>query len=216
MDANAPHLFWLGLSWIAYGAIHSAGASLRCKDWFKARFPAAVPAYRLGYNLLATLLLAGPLWLLVAYPGEALWRFPAPARWIADTVALLAIVGFVASARYYDTDEFIGIKQWRAASTAIEDHAPMSLSWLHRFVRHPWYFFGLAILWTREPNAALLLSNLLVTAYLVVGSRLEENKLIALYGERYREYRRRVPGLVPLPWRFLTRAEAEALLRDER
>jgi hypothetical protein len=45
----------------------------------------------------------------------------------------------------------------------------------------------------------------------VVGSRLEERKLVERFGERYRTYRQRVPGLLPLPWRMLGREEARRL-----
>ena len=41
--------------------------------------------------------------------------------------------------------------------------------------------------------------RIILSAYLVVGSILEERKLLAEIGEPYAEYRRRVPMLVP--WR---------------
>ena len=59
-----------------------------------------------------------------------------------------------------------------------------------------------------------LLSALLVSAYLLAGSQLEERKLLIYHGERYRRYRTRVAGLLPLPWRILTKKEAERLLHD--
>ena len=40
----------------------------------------------------------------------------------------------------------------------------------------------------------------------------EENKLIACYGEQYDKYRRSVPGLFPLPWRHLSKQDAQAIL----
>jgi hypothetical protein len=43
---------------------------------------------------------------------------------------------------------------------------------------------------------------------------LEERKLVALHGDAYREYRRRVPPLVPLPWRRLGSDEAAKLERQ--
>jgi protein-S-isoprenylcysteine O-methyltransferase Ste14 len=38
------------------------------------------------------------------------------------------------------------------------------------------------------------------TAYVVVGTLLEEKKLVAEFGEEYRSYQRRVSMLVPLKW----------------
>jgi protein-S-isoprenylcysteine O-methyltransferase Ste14 len=62
-------------------------------------------------------------------------------------------------------------------------------------------------------DPARLLSAVLISLYLVVGSWLEERKLLVYHGAAYRNYRRLVPGLIPLPWRRLSRKQAEALLR---
>ncbi len=88
----------------------------------------------------------------------------------------------------------------------------MRLSTAHRFVRHPWYFLGLIIIWTREMNTAFLLTAVILTLYLLLGSRLEENKLLARYGDQYRRYQVSVPTLIPRPWRYLSRQQAEEIL----
>ena len=82
---------------------------------------------------------------------------------------------------------------------------------LHRHVRHPWYALSLVLLWTRDMSTALLVSALAITAYFVVGSWLEERKLLARFGPAYGQYMARVPGLVPRPWRRLSREEARQL-----
>jgi len=41
----------------------------------------------------------------------------------------------------------------------------------------------------------------------------EEKKLIAYHGEIYEHYRRKVPGLIPTPWRYLSKSQAKALLK---
>ncbi|MFZ0468502.1 MAG: hypothetical protein WAL92_06235 [Thiogranum sp.] len=206
------HLSLLALSWFIYGATHSLLASARVKARLQRRFADHYPAYRLSYNLLALGLLAPPLWLLISYPGDALWHWPAPLNWLARAISLLAAGGFVWSLRYYDTAEFLGTRQLRTRRTALGEQAPMSLSPLHRWVRHPWYFLGLLILWTQEMNAALLITAITLTVYLVIGSRLEDRKLVACYGKPYRLYRERVPGLVPLPWRHLSKQDADDIL----
>ena len=202
----------LAASWALYGAIHSLLASETVKRRARNAFPNAFRAYRLVYNLLATLLLAGPLWLLYRYPGEPLWRWPDGVGLLMDAAALAALAGFAFSLRMYDNAEFLGLKQLSCPEPAADKAPPMSLSAAHRFVRHPWYFYGLVILWTREMNAALLTSAVVITLYLAIGSRLEERKLVRCYGEAYRLYQRKVPALFPLPWRFLSRAEADAIL----
>jgi len=204
----ASHLILLAISWTVYAAVHSLLASTRVKRAFQRRFPRHYRGYRLTYNLLAGVLLIPPLWLLAGYTGEPLWRWPVPLNWLADLAALLAVAGFGWSLRYYDSGEFLGTRQLASSHLPVQDQAPLTLSPLHRWVRHPWYFLGLVILWTREMNAALLLTAVMLSLYLVIGSRLEDTKLIAIYGDAYRRYRDRVPGLLPVPWRYLSRAEA--------
>jgi protein-S-isoprenylcysteine O-methyltransferase Ste14 len=212
--SSSLHLSLLAMSWVAYGVAHSLLASTVAKRWFEARFPAFYRAYRLGYNLLAVVLLVPPLWLMISYHGEPLWRWPMSVNWLLNGIALLAIAGFLWTARYYDTGEFLGTRQLRGQAATVCDQEPMSLSPLHRWVRHPWYFLGLIVLWTREMDAALLTSTVVLTLYLAIGARLEDSKLINRYGEPYRRYRSRVPGLIPLPWRHLSREDAEDLLRQ--
>ncbi len=202
----------LVLSWAAYAAIHSALAALGVKRWVARRWPGAMPAYRLGFNLLAVLLLIPPLWLTFAWSGPALWRWSGPWAWLADGLALGAVAGFVWSLRYYDTRIFSGTAQWRAGDAGVEEREPLSLSPLHRYVRHPWYALALVILWTRDMDLARLLGTVCVSLYFWLGSLLEERKLLQFHGEAYARYRRRVPGLIPLPGRVLSKAEARDLV----
>jgi protein-S-isoprenylcysteine O-methyltransferase Ste14 len=198
----------IALAWLLYGLLHSLLASLGIKRWVVEHAPRAMPLYRIGFNLLATLLLLPPLWLTLRSGGEPLWHWPA---WIAWPALILALSGFMWSLRWYDSGEFLGLSQWRRQARETRDAGALTLSPLHRHVRHPWYALGLLLLWTRDLNAAWLLTALMVTAYVWVGSRLEEDKLVALYGEAYRRYRRRVPGLVPWPGRSLSPEEAREL-----
>jgi len=198
------------LAWGLYGALHSWLAGTGLKNRVGRSWPGLMPAYRLFFNGLAVVLLVPPLWLTWLYPGEPLWHWPA---WIAWPAAVAAVAGYLWSLRWYDGMDFLGLRQWRnrKAPAGWRDH--LVLSPLHRFVRHPWYSLGLLYLWSRDLNAGWLVAVMAITAYLVVGSRLEERKLVEVFGESYRRYRDKVPALVPLPWRFLRADEAEQLLR---
>lgn len=126
---------------------------------------------------------------------------------------MAAVLAFIQSLKHYDTQEFIGWRQWTLHSRGIEDQEGFQLSPFHRHVRHPWYFFSLILIWTRDMNAAMLLSGVMMTIYFIIGSRLEEEKLLIYHGEIYRTYMKRVPGLLPLPWKSLTAQEATALVQ---
>ena len=203
----------IALAWAAYFALHSWLAANATKAWARRRWPRLMPAYRAVFNLISLITLLPVLWLVYARSGDWLWQWQGPFAWAANGLAILALFAFFVSTRAYDMGEFLGLRQMKLPDGA--DSQRFTLSPFHRFVRHPWYCFGLVLVWTRDMNGPLLVSAVAVTLYLIVGSRLEERKLIAHHGRVYRDYRRKVPGLIPLPWKYLTAAEAEALLRSQ-
>jgi protein-S-isoprenylcysteine O-methyltransferase Ste14 len=206
----------LALCWIAYCALHSALATLVVKRKLAAYWPNLMPYYRLTFNIVALLLLLPILWLTYHAPEPMLWRWQGIATWLANGLALAAIVGFWLSLKSYDMQEFLGLRQLHSHVRKVEDQEHFHLSPFHRFVRHPWYFFGLVLIWTRDMSATTLLSSVFITLYFIVGSRLEEKKLLVYHGDIYRSYMARVPGLIPLPWKFLTKEKAEALLKQDK
>lgn len=212
-ETDWRHIALLALSWLGYFVTHSLLASLWLKKLFAASFPLKMRIYRLGFNAVALVTLLPILWLSFHDPGPALWVWSGPAAWLANGLALAAIGGFVASLKHYDTQEFFGLRQWRSHSRRVEDQEGFHLSPFHRYVRHPWYFFSLVLLWTRDMNSATLLSVLMMTIYFVIGSRLEEKKLQVYHGEIYRRYMKSVPGLIPLPWKMLSADEAARLVK---
>jgi methanethiol S-methyltransferase len=188
----------LAVAWLAYAAIHSISASTACKNYLKWRAPKFVASYRLIYNALALILLAPILWLALRLPG--------PQLWVWSGVAVLALLSFLRYGSGYDLREFLGLSANRAAGPA-----RLVISDWHRFVRHPWYSLGLILIWTRDMTAAGLVSALAITLYFWIGSRFEEAKLCAEFGQRYRDYQSQVGGLLPRPWRILSKAEAQRL-----
>ena len=75
---------------------------------------------------------------------------------------------------------------------------PFSVRGPYRWVRHPFYSFTLVLIWSSpEVTADRLLFNVLFTVWIVIGTRLEEGDLVAIFGEAYRHYQRDVPMLVP-------------------
>jgi protein-S-isoprenylcysteine O-methyltransferase Ste14 len=70
----------------------------------------------------------------------------------------------------------------------------------YRFVRHPLYLAIIVALWScPDVTADRLLLDVLWTAWIVVGTVLEEADLVAEIGDAYRAYRRTVPMLLPWP-----------------
>lgn len=199
----------LALAWLGYGVLHSLLASHALKRWVELHAAAIFPAYRLVYNAVAVLLLVPIAWLVLSHRGPLLWAWTGPAHWLAHALALGAVAALLVSFRYYDGGEFLGSRQWRERGRhQAQRKACLRLSPLHRYVRHPWYSASLVLIWTRDMDAAMLVSAVMVSAYFVVGARLEEAKLIVEFGAAYRHYMTRVAGLLPLPGRTLSAGEA--------
>ncbi len=200
MAPDLPALVCLAAAWTAYFVIHSALAADVTKATLTRAYPRLTRHYRWIYNALAAIALVPVFFLLYRSPGPVIWRWTNGGALAANGLAASALLGMIWTARYYDMKSFLGLKPQNAPPT-------LALSPIHRIVRHPWYFFALVIVWTRDFTLAWLVSAIMITAYLAVGSRLEERKLIAEFGARYVDYRRRVPGLIPLPWKFLRRTD---------
>jgi protein-S-isoprenylcysteine O-methyltransferase Ste14 len=64
-------------------------------------------------------------------------------------------------------------------------------------VRHPLYLGAHMILWGGAVNEFGLATALWGSLFLAVGARHEEKALLALYGEAYATYQRRVPAVIP-------------------
>jgi len=210
---------YLGLlisGFIGYFVLHSCLASLQAKNYVLNRFAGLLAYYRLLFNVVSVLLLLPLVWFMQVQKGPPLWHWTGIGYGIANTIALAAIGVFFWTLRQYDGKEFIGLRQIQEKTTAVHDLENFQLSTPHRFVRHPWYCAALLILWTRDIYVTQLISYGLISLYFILGSRLEERKLIQYHGDVYRTYQKKVPALFPLPWRYLTREEAIQLVEATR
>ena len=184
---------------VAYYALHS----LLAADGVKAKLAGLVPPryYRLCYNGLAAVLLAAIFILYFLVEKTPLWY---PNRVLPYPGGLLALAGIswvVRAMKRYNLEEFMGLEQLRTGQKPI--HNKLVVRGLNGRVRHPLYFGTLLVVvgvLLIFPNDAMFAFALISTIYLILGSRLEEEKLVAQFGEAYRKYQREVPMLVPLKW----------------
>ena len=177
---------------------HSGMIRRSAKERMARRLPAlylpALYSIASGFALLALVLLWQPT-------NHVLFRLHGPVRWLSTFVSLAALAGFVwgvVALRGFDP---FGTHPLRAASLGTPP--PSSVFVVrgpYRYVRHPLYLFMLILIWaTPHLSTDRLLFNLLWTAWVVVGTRLEERDLLTDFGQTYRQYRHSVPMLIPLP-----------------
>ena len=183
----------------AYGALHSLLASLTVKAWIRQRLgPQADRFYRLIYNCLALISILPIPALLVWRPGLVIYRLDSP--WGAMAVVGQLLSAALLSIGFLQTDvwSFLGLRQLRGLPPAPPRFVATGL---YRWVRHPLYTAGLFLIWlTPVMTSSVLALNLVLTLYVLAGSRLEERRLVAEFGADYQDYQRRVPALLPVRW----------------
>jgi protein-S-isoprenylcysteine O-methyltransferase Ste14 len=64
-------------------------------------------------------------------------------------------------------------------------------------VRHPWYLAVFILLWARDLSPTQIIINVILSAYLVIGTLLEERKLVLEFGDKYKEYQRQGIDVYP-------------------
>jgi protein-S-isoprenylcysteine O-methyltransferase Ste14 len=185
----------------AWGILHSLLASPGTKQWIRLRIgPAADRGYRLFYNVVAVLTLLPVLAITVRVPGSTLYQIPSPWVFLTTAIQILALLVIVIALLQTGASSFLGLRQIFAPEGP---GAPkLQVSGSYRWMRHPLYTSGLVLIWLSPVMTTSTLALYLgFTLYIVIGSRYEERQLAAEFGELYLEYRRRVPAIVPRPWR---------------
>jgi methanethiol S-methyltransferase len=182
---------------------HSVMARQGFRRWWTRFVPPSIE--RSTYVLLASLALLLLYWQ---------WRpIPEPVWTVQDPLAanaLIAVFWFgwamlLVSTFLISHFELFGLKQVFARFFQRELPAPeFKAPLLYRVVRHPIYLSFLLAFWaTPTMTAGHLLFALATTGHILIAIQLEERDLIALFGEKYRQYRREVGMLLPWPKRAL-------------
>jgi protein-S-isoprenylcysteine O-methyltransferase Ste14 len=176
---------------------HSGMARQPFKRWLTQYVP--VTMERSTYVLLATLCLILILWQWRPIP-TVVWHIENPT--LALVVLGVSFFGWflvLLSTFLINHFELFGLHQVIVnmfGRRMPEPHFKTPV--LYKVVRHPIYL-GFIIAFWAAPTMTVghLLFAAVTTAYIFVGIWLEERDLIALFGDEYRRYRRRVAMLIP-------------------
>lgn len=175
--------------------------SVMARPAFKRRWTRWVPPVieRSTYVLIASLLLLLLFWQWRTMP-QTVWDVSwAPGRfalWMAFWAGWATVLASTFMINHFD---LFGLRQvylgWRGEPyTGLKFQTLL----LYRVVRHPIMLGFIVAFWaTPTMSAGHLLFAIATTGYILVALRFEEHDLTEAMGDEYRDYRRRVPMLVP-------------------
>lgn len=194
MLINNQHIL-LSTFWILYSVLHSILASGRVKRWAEKRLESSYRYYRFAYTLFAFAALVAVLIYQVSIPSPLLFHRSITVLIIASAFASLGAALIMLNIIKYFI-QLSGVK-WLTSHTVT---ARLERGGLHRYVRHPLYlstFLFIWSLWVVYPYLSLLIANAVITLYTLIALRFEEKKLVAEFGEEYRNYQKEVPMILP-------------------
>lgn len=180
---------------LLFGVQHSVMA----RPWFKRWLTAVVPERieRATYVWASSLTLGLLMALWAPLPAEV-WSFD-NGVFGGFLVGLYAFGWFLAVSATFCIDhlELFGLRQAAARASSSASPRLIERFW-YRVVRHPITLGWLIVVWaTPEMSAGHLLLAVGLTWYCLVATTYEERDLESAFGAGYREYRRRVPALLP-------------------
>jgi protein-S-isoprenylcysteine O-methyltransferase Ste14 len=176
---------------------HSVMARPVFKRWWTRLVPRTIE--RSTYVLLSSLVLLVLFWQWRTIPA-VIWDM----AWSAGRIVLWAVfwMGWavvLAATFMINHFDLFGLRQvylaWRG-----QPHTDLEFrtSLLYRLVRHPIMLGFIVAFWaTPTMTVGHLLFALATTGYILIALQFEEHDLTAALGDQYREYRSRVPMLIP-------------------
>lgn len=178
---------------------HSVMARPGFKAWWTRVVPQSVE--RSTYVVFSGLALLLLFWKWQPLPG-AVWDVQEPAAVIAlwGLCGLGWLTVFASSFAISHFDLF-GLRQvYLNLRNRRYSHLQFRIVGLYRLVRHPLMLGFVIALWaTPHMTVGHLFFAAATTLYILIALQFEERDLVAHYGEEYREYKKQVPMLLPLP-----------------
>ncbi len=192
-------LMSVALATALWSFLHSLLITHYWQRWQNEKFPAMEPWSRLIYVVFNTLSLGFLFLWWRSLPQTALWDFEGPWLILRWAGILVALVFFGLGAAAYDNRAFLGFRQVANHLRGISGGQPrFSRRGVLGWVRHPWYtgtlLFFVFCLPVTDVN---LVWRGVFLVYTLIGTEMEERKLVVELGQPYVEYRREVGRFFP-------------------
>jgi methanethiol S-methyltransferase len=201
MSAQSKYLV-LSMLVAAWCFLHSAMISISVTEYLKRRLGPAFRFYRLFYNVVAVITLVPVVVFADSVRIQPIFSWDGYLRIVQVVLLGTAALLFFLGARHYDARQLLGIKQIQEGTSgkAITASGKLDTSGILGMIRHPWYAGGILLVWARPLDVSVIIVNIILTAYLIIGTVLEEKKLVREFGDEYRAYQARVSTFIPYKW----------------
>lgn len=194
----------LVLLWVTYFFIHSFMISSRFTYFLKLKFKSKFQFYRLFYNTLAIITLLPVVWYTYKLDSETLFSWSNHFR--IFQFSFIIIIGYITllALKEYDLLHLAGFRQIEKKNTPKVNLQGSKLkdSGILGLVRHPIYAICFPLIWLHDISITSIIVNIIVSLYLIIGTRLEEKKMILEFGDQYRNYQKKVSMFFPWKWIF--------------
>ena len=200
------NIFMLAVLWIIWCALHSSMISVTATGYLKRWLGTRFRIYRLIFNLVALVSVIPVMVYEQWLRGPILFRWEGFLILFQVILLISALLLFLAGARHYDLLQFSGLRQIKTGSShnTLTETGELDTTGILDITRHPWYLGGILIIWTRDIDISALVTNIILTLYFIVGTVLEERKLLIEYVDDYRRYQEKVSMLIPIKWLLST------------
>jgi len=186
-----------------FAASHTFLASRKLKIGLAEKIGNKIAFYRLFYNI-SSMIFFFVFYELSPKPDVTVYDLHYPLDIITFVLQVLSLAGLLWAVRPISLLEFAGvsqIKKYIQGNYLVEDldeKAELKIVGAFKLVRHPIYLFSILFLLFRPGMDLFYLVTLIcIIIYFYVGSIYEERKLVEIFGERYLEYQKNIPRIIP-------------------
>ncbi len=179
---------------VAFTAMHSLLASKQFKGFVWRVFGPEMDRWYMKFFITFAAVTFLPLAImLLLFPGRKLYVIRSPWRLIMVGIQLLSGIWILKGFR--DGPHRFIISQQLSKSQDAKHLAPRGV---YCYVRDPFLISGLLGMWmTPFMTTKLLITYLLTSIYLYLGSLHWETRLLAQFGKEYKDYQVKVPRMIP-------------------
>lgn len=190
----------VSLLWIGYCALHSYLISIRFTNSITHLLKNYYAFYRLFYVVFSLVLLIPLINYSSKIDSEIIVTYNSSWSLIRNILTYGSLLIFFWAFFFnYDSLSFFGIRQLLSFGKVEEAHPSNEIkrNGLLGVVRHPMYLCLIIYIWSQAFRTLDVIVNVILTIYVIIGTLLEEKKLVLEFGESYIKYQNEVPMLIP-------------------